>query len=249
MLTSTSLLDPVVLLVACRRLDQAEELAFARIAQVKEATPVDRLTVARATRGLADVLLEAGKTREAAPHVLEARRLYRPFRNDAALSAEVDLTLAQLAAHDDRSLEAEQILSEATAATRDVAGAEVPYARLLRYSAHLQIIRADFERGDALIGEAVSAVQRAAAGAGGAAEVSLLLSQYLFTQGEVAFMREDAGRARGSTAAALDVAETVLRGVPEYVLFARARAAHAYRVFGDTAKAEELEARAEGRHG
>ena len=105
----------MVLLVACRRLAEAEELASARIAQVKEATPVDRLAVARATRGLADVLLEAGKTREAAPHVLEARRLYRPFRNDAALSAEVDLTLAQLAAHDDRSLEAEQILSEAPA--------------------------------------------------------------------------------------------------------------------------------------
>lgn len=237
----------MVLFVACRRLAEAEGLASARIAQVKEATPVDRLAVARATRGLADVLLEAGKTREAAPHVLEARRLYRPFRNDAALSAEVDLTLAQLAAHDDRSLEAEQILSEATAATRDVAGAEVPYARLLRYSAHLQVIRAEFERGDGLIGEALSAVRRAAAGGGG--EVSLLLSQYLFTQGEVAFMREDAERARGSTAAALDVAEMDLRGAPEYVLFARARAAHACRVFGDTAKAEELEARAEGRHG
>ena len=247
MQTPETLLDPVLLLVACRRLDAAEELARERVSRLATAPHVDRLAKARATKALADLLLEGGKTEAAAPHVLEARRLYRPFRNDVALSAEVDLTLAQHAAHDRRTLEAEEILSEATARAADVPGAEVPNARLWRYAAHLQIIRWEIEKGDAMIGEALRAAQRAASTARGG-EASLLLSQVLFTQGEVAFMREDAARARASTEAALDVAETDLRGVMEYVLFARARAAHAYRVFGDTAKAEELEARAESRH-
>lgn len=254
MLTSENLLDPVVLLVACRRLGEAEELARERVSQMAKAAAVDRLAKARAAKALADILLEGGKTEAATPHVLEARRLYRPFRNDAALSAEVDLTLAQHAAHDRRTLEAEEILSEATARAADVPGAEVASARLWRYAAHLQIIRWEIAKGDAMIGEALRAVQRAAsaargAGASGSAEVSLLLSQVLFTQGEVAFMRDDAARARASTEAALDVAETELRGLVEYVLFARARAAHAHRVFGDAARAEELEARAESRHG
>ena len=254
MLPTDSPLDPVVLLVACRKLDEAEELASDRLTRLTRATPVDRLAAARATRALADILLEAGKNQQAAPHVFEARRRYRPFRNDPALSAEVDLTLAEYAFADDHSYEGEQILTEATARSADVPGAELPHARLLRYSAHIQIVRVELEKGDALMTEAVQVAQRAVQTArstsrAAAAEPLLLLSQYLFTHGEVAFMKDDPTRARALVSAALDLTETELREYSEYVRFARGRAAHAHRVFGDMTTAEELEARAEGRHG
>jgi hypothetical protein len=252
---ATERLDRVTLLVACRKLEDAEALATERLATQRErvraapalATRADRLTVARATRTLADILLEAGAPDRAAPHVYEARRRYRPYRDDPALSAEVSLTLAAHAFAADRSLEGEQILTEGLAAARSAPDAPLTLARLLRFSAHVWIVRMELERGDALLAEALSAAERAPRAV--SAEAALVRSQHLFTQGEVAHMREDAPRARAATFAALDVAETELAAYPEYVRFARARAAHACRVFGDMDRAAELEARAEGRRG
>ncbi|MBK8257232.1 MAG: hypothetical protein IPK82_31730 [Polyangiaceae bacterium] len=250
MASSNGSVDRVLLLVACRRLEEAETLAKERLAQTLAADPVDRLAAARATKTLADVQLELDNHAEATRQTFEARRRYRPFRNSPTLSAEVDLTLAQFAVHDDRSLEGEQILADATERVQNLPGAELEYAKLVRYAAHLQITRGEFKKGDALVGEAVAAVQRAvhaerASGKGVSSNTLLLLSQYLFTQGESAFMVEDVDRARNATRAALDLTETELHTMPEYVQFCRARAENADRIFNDPERLRILQMKEE----
>jgi hypothetical protein len=240
-MTVTLRLDPIVRLVACRKLDGAEVLAQEKLDRLLADPEAQRLDLARAHRDLADLLMMADKSPDARPHVFEARRRYRPFRAEPRLAGEVDLLLATYAIEDDRSLEGEEILAEVLATCEKVPSAQLVYARARRLEAHLQVARGEFEAGDAIMQEALAAtLHHATETDEAAAERYLLRSQYLFTAGEVAFMVGDRSRAIDLTRAALDLCETRLFEESEVRSFARDRAAHAFRVIGDDDLADRV---------
>lgn len=205
-------LDAIAVLTFCGQWAAAEQAARARLDEVRADPGASRLANARATRALADVLIDAGRSGDAGDLVVESRALYRPLEHDDAARSEIALTAARQAFGTARSAEAEELLSSALDAT-DRQPTLWPWrARALRFQAHLLVLRGDFEAGAARIDEAIAA--SGPAGASEDAEPNLLRLELLFTRAELHVILEEPARARETARAALDVLETRFRAVP-----------------------------------
>lgn len=154
---------------------------------------------AHALRRLVDVLVDAERAHDATEHLMELRRLYRPFLSDHGRAAEYFLTVAKHAASAGQAPVAKKALETALehAATSSAHG--VLHAQALRLKAHLAILRWEPDEGVALLSHALAQL-------GATGEVSALLRmQYLFTLAEVHLGREDRGECERCVVAALDV--------------------------------------------
>jgi hypothetical protein len=218
-------LDPITREVACRRLDAAEVLARAELEALMREDG-SRLAIANATRQLGEILLADDRGPEARAFVYEARRRYRPYRNDRKLAGEVDLLLASYAFEDGRSDEGEEILEEVVRSCEPAPEAQLVMGRARRLQAHLAVMRFDFKAAREPMGQALKATQDKLSAA---IETERLLnrSQYLFTYGEIALLAGDTGPSKEFTDEAWRWTEANFQDDPEYLAFARQRATHA----------------------
>jgi len=153
---------------------------------------------ARALRRLVEVLIEADRAEEATEHMLELRRLYRPFMADHGCAAEYLLTVAKHAARAGSSRVADDALQAALEHASTSADHRLLHAEALRLEAHLAILRWEPEEGVALLGEALRLLDS------NTDTSALLRMQYLLSLAEVHYGREDPAESERCVAAALD---------------------------------------------
>lgn len=220
-------IDEIAVLHAVERWSEAEACARARLERLHADPDAPPLALARATRWVADVIIDGGRAEEATPWVVEARGHYRRFAREPGPTAEIHWTVARHAFATRRSQEAEEALDVALRATAGRPELVTWRARALRFGAHLSILRGDFAEGAALIDEAMRGLREA--GPAG----RLLLADLAFTRAEVHVILEDAAGARAAAAGALDLVETRFAGDSLLREHGRARAARVLFLTGD----------------
>lgn len=231
-MTAPFTLDSIAVLTFCRRLAEAERVARAHLDEVRSDPAASRLARARATRSLADVLIDDGRFEDAGDPVTESRGLYRPLERDDALRSEIALTTARHAFGTARSAEAEEWLGAALRATEREPTLWPWRARAMRFQAHLLALRGDFEAGATTIDEAVAA--SASVTIPDEAVPKLVRLDLLFTRAELHVVLEETARARETARAALDQLDAGFRGDAMVREHGRARVATILQACDDT---------------
>jgi hypothetical protein len=237
-------LDPVIVLSACDQHADAQAIAERDLEALKRGGQATPRELARATRRLADALLqspgaEAGETDEQIAHehatVVEARRRHRPFAEDAQMSAEIGITAAN---HDYirfRSTEAEKTLDHVLESTRDRPDLALIRARALRVLSHWKVMRGEADEGKRLVEEALPLAT------GGDGESLIFRLQLLFTRAELCFIVGERDQVVPTVQSALDHLGARLSSIAPLVRHGRARAAVIYRETGHHELADALD--------
>lgn len=208
-------MDKVTKLCAAGRWSDAEVLARERLEAIEERAsaaglpPLEgpelasyqqeiALPRARAVRQLVEVLVDGDRAEAATEHMMDLRRLYRPFMSDHGCAAEYHLTVAGHAACGGSSRLAEDSLQAALDHAATSADHRMLHARALRLKAHLSILKWEPDEGVALLEEALGLLDSTTdTGA-------LLRVQYLLSLAEVHYGREDPAKSERCVSAALD---------------------------------------------
>jgi tetratricopeptide (TPR) repeat protein len=230
-------LGPISREVACRRLGAAHDVALAELESLIKQQGATT-AIANLTRELGEILIADGRLSDARSYVFEARRRYRPLRQEKKLASEVDLLLANYAFRDNRSGEGQAILDDARQRCENLPEARLVWGRALRLEAHLSVVRGDLHRAEHFIDRAIEATERDfffTATAADEAERLLHRSQYMFTKGEIAFLNGQPDAARAWTEDALSFINRVFVHEPDYRAFAKQRARHALNLFDGVA--------------
>lgn len=208
-------MDKVTKLSACERWQRAEALAGEELEALESRAsaaglpPLEGpeleayqreigLPRARALRRVVDVMVDGGRAKQATEHMMELRRLYRPFMSDHGCAAEYHLTVAKHAASGGSSLVAEQSLQAALEHAATSAKHRMLHAQALRLKAHLMVLKWEPDEAVALLEEALSHVDT------NTDTGALLRMQYLLSLAEVHYGREAPAESERCVAAALD---------------------------------------------